>query len=107
MGAIRANRLNWPGVLYMVTMKLRSRPLLACAVAIVWLVLGPLAVLYGPCVIMCDACDMTCPAAPGVEHAPRVDPVVAVGEAAAPIGELHLTVTLAPPAPPPKPLLSA
>ena len=91
----------------MVAMRPRSRSLLALAVAIAWLVLGPMAMLYGSCAIMCDACDMTCPAAPGVEHAPRVDHVVALGEAAAPLGELHVTVTLAPPAPPPKPLLSA
>lgn len=100
----------WPascGVLYMGSMRPRSRSLLALAVAIAWVVLGPMAMLYGSCAIMCDACDMTCPVAPGVEHAPRVDPVVVLGEAAAPIGGLHLTFTLAPPAPPPKPLLSA
>lgn len=94
-------------MLYVVVMQPRSRPLLAWVVAIVWLVLGPLAVLYGSCAIMCDACDMTCPAAPGVEHAPRIDAMVAFGEAAALLGEHHLTVALAPPAPPPKPLLSA
>jgi hypothetical protein len=91
----------------MMAMRPRSRSLLALAVAIVWLVLGPMAMLYGSYAIMCDGCDMTCPAAPGVEHAPQVDPVVALGEAAAPIGERHLTAVLAPPAPPPKPLLSA
>jgi hypothetical protein len=91
----------------MVRMRPRSRPILACAVAIVWLVLGPLAMLYGPCVIMCDACDMTCPAAPGVEHAPRVDSVVALDEMSATRGALRLTVALTPPAPPPKPFLSA
>lgn len=95
------------GVLYTVAMRLRSRPLLACAIAIVWLVAGRLAVLYGPCVIMCDTCDMTCPAAPGVARAPRVDPVATLDEGAASIGEIHLTVALRPPAPPPKPLLSA
>ena len=88
-------------------MRPRSRPLLALVVAITWLVLGPMATLYGSCAIMCDACDMACPAAPGVEHAPRVDAVVARGEAAAPISELVLTVSPAPPAPPPKHLLSA
>jgi hypothetical protein len=88
-------------------MQLRPRSLLALAVAIVWFVLGPMAILYGSCAIMCDACDMTCPAAPGVEHAPRVPYIVALGAAAATLGKVHLTVTLAPPAPPPKPLLSA
>ena len=88
-------------------MRPRSRSLLALVAAIVWLALGPLAVLYGSCAIMCDGCDMTCPAAPGVEHAPQMDPVVSLGEAAAPIGERQLTVSLAPPAPPPKHLLSA
>ena len=95
------------GVLYMMAMRLRSRPLLACVVAIAWLVAGPLAVLYGPCAIMCDTCDMTCPAAPGVEHAPRVAPVVALAEAATSVSEPGLTVAISPPAPPPKPLLSA
>jgi len=85
----------------------RSRSILACAVAIAWLVLGPLAMLYGPCVIMCDACDMTCPAAPGIGYAPRVDSVVALDEISATSGELRLTVALTPPAPPPKPFLSA
>jgi hypothetical protein len=88
-------------------MRPRSRSLLALAVAIAWLVLGPMAMLYGSCAIMCDGCDMTCPAAPGVGHAPQVDAVVARGETAPPIGELVLTVSLAPPAPPPKLLLSA
>jgi hypothetical protein len=94
-------------VLYMVAMRSWSRRLLAWAVAIAWLVLGPLAMLYGPCVIMCDACDMTCPAAPGVGHAPRVDSVVALDEAPVATGEPHLTIALSPPAPPPKSLLSA
>jgi hypothetical protein len=88
-------------------MRPRSRSLLALAVAIAWLVLGPMAMLYGSCAVMCEGWDMTCPAAPGVEHAPQVDPVVACGETAPPIGELQLTVSLAPPAPPPKPLRSA
>jgi hypothetical protein len=88
-------------------MRPRSRSLLALAVAIAWLILGPMAMLYGSCAIMCDGCDMTCPAAPGVEHAPRVDPVVARGETTPPTGKRVLTVSLAPPAPPPKPLRSA
>jgi hypothetical protein len=67
----------------------------------------PLAMLYGPCVIMCDACDMTCPAAPGVGHAPQVDSVVALDEVSATRAEPSLTVALTPPAPPPKPLFSA
>jgi len=87
-------------------MRPRTRPILACAVAIVWLALGPLAMLYGPCVIMCDACDMTCPAAPGVERAPRIDSAVALDVVPPTRGELRLTVTLTPPAPPPKPPLS-
>ena len=88
-------------------MRPRARSLFALAVAIAWLFLGPMAILYGSCAIMCDSCDMTCPAAQGVEHAPRIHPVVARGGAAAIICEHALTVTLAPPAPPPKPLLSA
>jgi len=91
----------------MIAMRLRSRPLLACVVAIAWLVAGPLAVLYGPCAIMCDTCDMTCPAAPGVEHAPGVAPVAALDELSATRAEPSLTVALTPPAPPPKPLFSA
>jgi hypothetical protein len=88
-------------------MRPRARPLLAWVVAIAWLVLGPLAMLYGPCVIMCDGCEMTCPAAPGVGQAPRVDSVVALDEALVSPGEVRLTIALTPPAPPPKPLLSA
>jgi hypothetical protein len=75
-------------------------------VALVWLALGPLAMLYGSCAIMCDGCDMTCPAAPGVEHAPRVDSVVALDEVPPTGGERRMSVALTPPAPPPKSLLS-
>src|SRR5262245_5432918 len=89
-----------------VAMRPRSRSLVALSVAIAWLVLGPLAVLYGSCAIMCGACDMMCPAAPGVADAPRVDSVVARADAPASMREVLLTVALAPPAPPPKTLLS-
>jgi hypothetical protein len=94
-------------VIYYAVMPPRSRPLLVLAVAIAWLVLGPLAVLYGTCVIMCDTCDITCPAAPGVGHAPRIDSVAVLDEASVPMGEPYLTIALTPPAPPPKLLLSA
>ena len=85
----------------------RSRPFLVWAVAITWLVLGPLAVLHGACVIMCDTCDVTCPAAPGVEYAPRADALVVFHETLGFVGKPHLSVSLTPPAPPPKSLLSA
>ena len=62
--------------------------------------------LYGSCVIMCDACDISCPAAPGVECAPRVDSLAVFAEALLPMAESHLTLALAPPAPSPKLLLS-
>jgi hypothetical protein len=88
------------------TMSSRSRPLLVSAVALTWLVLGPLAALYGSCVIMCDTCDIACPAAPGAAYAPRVDSMTIFVDAPLPTSEPHLTLALAPPAPPPKLLLS-
>jgi hypothetical protein len=62
--------------------------------------------LYGSCVIMFDACDISCPAAPGVAYAPWVDSVAVFAEALLPMAELRLTLARAPSAPPPKLLLS-
>jgi len=85
----------------------RLRLRLACFLTVLVLAAGPLAMSYGSCVVMCDTCERTCPAAPGVAQEPRIEFIAAPNDGVAPTSDLYLPVAFDPPAPPPKFLLSA